>query len=163
MIPEICPPSPSRTAQQLPSLYTAAGRPGQTGKTRERGTSQQQEKQLSAAAADEKFQVKTQTSPDHYPILTHQHTEDTHRDRVFVFFFYLQRHLRVLVSPLLNASKIFPLLSIILVSSFCLFLAPLLALLLPFLGFSPTVHTLGSCFLFCSPFSYYTYCYVHSS
>ncbi len=32
-----------------------------------------------------------------------------------------------------------------------------------FLGFSPTVHTLGTCFLFFSPFSYYTYYYVHSS
>jgi hypothetical protein len=31
------------------------------------------------------------------------------------------------------------------------------------LGFSPTVHTLGTCFLFFSPFSYYTYYYVHSS
>ncbi len=54
MIPEICPPSPSRTAQQLPSLYAAAGRPGQTGEDeRERGTSQQQqqqEKQPSRAA-----------------------------------------------------------------------------------------------------------------
>lgn len=88
MIPEICPPSPSALHSSfLSSLYTAAGRPGQTGKTRERGTSQQQEKQLSRAATDEKFQVKPQTSPDHYPILTHQHTEDTHRDRVFVFFF----------------------------------------------------------------------------
>jgi hypothetical protein len=50
MIPEICPPSPSRTAQQLPSLYTAAGRPRAADREdeRERGTSQQQqEKQLS--------------------------------------------------------------------------------------------------------------------
>jgi hypothetical protein len=102
----------------------------------ERGTLQQQEKQPSTAATDEKIQVKTQTSLDHYPILMHQHTEDTHRDRVFVFYLKnLQRHLRVLVSSLLNASKIFPLLSIIPVSSFCLFLAPLLALLLPFWAF----------------------------
>lgn len=82
----------------------------------------------------------------------HQHTEDTHRDRVFVFFFLLSApSARARVSSLKCVQDHL---------SFAVYNPCLFFLSVPcrssrfassFLGFSPTVHTLGTCFPFFSP------------